>query len=200
MNLLCLLKGCKVSQTIHGSPNNFYVISVSGSSNAQFLSGLLRTISGIQNVVLINTGDSPLGNRFIVHTNGGLLNLQSICNLGLCQIIEPLDGTLNQVFLLAAPSSQDPSLVLAILRAVPGVLNVELDQLVSLGTGSAQATDPPPSLVDTTSVQYFGSPVWQGYINQPAAQIIQLAYTQQTFGVSGIGKLNNLCEIGRAHV
>src|SRR6266436_4936327 len=127
MNLLCLLKGCKVSQTIHGSPNNFYVISVSGSSNAQFLSGLLRTISGIQSVVLINTGDSPLGNRFIVRTNGGLLNLQSICNLGLCQVIEPLDGTLNQVFLLAAPSSQDPSLILAILRAVPGVLNVELD-------------------------------------------------------------------------
>jgi subtilisin family serine protease len=107
--------------------------------------------------------------------------------LGMCQILQPLDGTLNQVFLVAAPANQDTNLILNILRAVPGVLNVELDQLVRLGTGGAQATTPPPSLVDTTSVTYFNSSVWEGYVSQPAAQIIRLRNAQQAFGVSGSG-------------
>lgn len=187
MNLVCLLKGCQVTQVVNGSPSNFFVLSVSSSTNVSFLAGVLQNVSGIVEVAVLGGGQNPIGNRYIVHTTGGLLNLQALCLLNLCHIIEPLDGTLNQVFLIGGSSNQDPNLLLALLRAVPGVLNVELDQVLNVATGGATATAPPPSLVDTTPVRYYGSTVWQGYLDQPAAQIIHLAQTQQRFNISGGG-------------
>jgi hypothetical protein len=187
MNFVCLLQGCQITEALNGSPSNFYVLSVAGSVNGQFLSSVLQNTPGILNVSILSASENPLGNRYIVHTTGGLVDLPLVCAVNLCQIIEPLDGGLGQVFLLAGPSSQDPNLLLAVLLADPGVVNAELDQIVNLATGSAQATAPPPSLVDTTPVQYYGSTVWEGYVNQPAAQIISLAQTQQAFGVSGSG-------------
>jgi hypothetical protein len=187
MNLVCLLRGCTVTQAVPGSPANYFVLSVSSSTNTSFLVSVLERLPGILNVTILGNTGNPLGNRYIVRTSGGLLNLPILCKLLLCQILSPLDGTANQLFLLGGPSSQDPNLLLAILRAVPGVLNVELDQLVSLSTGSAQADAPPPSLVDTTPVPYYGSTVWRGYVNQPATQIIRLSQAQQQFNVSGGG-------------
>jgi subtilisin family serine protease len=187
MNLVCLLRGCRVTQTVSGSPSNFFVISVPSSTNTSFLMSVLEDVPGILNVSLLNGSQNPGGNRYIVRTTGGLLNLQTLCLLNLCQILQPLDGALNQVFLVSSSSNQDPNLVLAILRAIPGVLNVELDQLVTVATGGATATDPPPSLVDTTPVQYYGSTVWDGYVNQPATQIIRLAQAQQRLNTSGSG-------------
>jgi subtilisin family serine protease len=110
-----------------------------------------------------------------------------LCRLGLCSAIQSLDGGLNQVFLLAGPSNQDPNLILNILRAIPGILDVELDQLINVATGGAQADTPPPSLVDSTPVPYYGSTVWEGYVNQPATQIINLARAQQRFHLTGSG-------------
>jgi subtilase family protein len=187
MNLVCLLRGCHVTQTVNGYPDNFFVLSVSSSTNASFLASVLQAVPGIVEVAVLGGGQNPVGNRYIVHTTGGLLNLKALCLLNLCQIIQPLDGTLNQVFLIGGPSNQDPNLLLALLRAVPGILNVELNQLVNMATGGATATAPPPSLVDATPVKYYGSTVWQGYLDQPAAQIIRLAQTQQQFHVSGGG-------------
>jgi hypothetical protein len=187
MRLLCLLRGCQVTQAINGSPSNFFVISLQSSTNASFLANVLQSVSGVLNVTVLNGGQSPLGNRYIVRTTGGLLNLPILCALHFCQIVQPLDGSLNQLFLLAGPSNQDPNIVLNLLRAVPGVLDAELDQVVNLATGSANATDPPPSLVDTTPVWYYRSTVWAGYVNQPATQIIRLSQTQQHFNVTGTG-------------
>jgi hypothetical protein len=187
VNLICLLRGCQVTQSLNGSPTNYFVLSFSGSANASFLQNLLQNIPGILSVTPLGGSQNPVGNRYIVHTTGGLLNLQLLCRLGLCTAIQSLDGGLNQVFLLAGPSNQDSNLVLNILRAVPGILNVELDQLVNVATGGAQASTPPPSLVDTTPVSYYGSTVWEGYVNQPATQIINLANTQQRFHLTGSG-------------
>jgi hypothetical protein len=187
MNVVCLLEGCHVTQSVYGSPNNFFVLSASSSVNLQFLAILLRAVRGILSVTTVNGDQNPVGNRYIVHTTGGLLNLPILCQLYLCQIITPLDGPLNSVFLLAGPSNQDPNLILSLLRAVPGVLNAELDQTLLIATGGAQATTPPPSLVDSTPVAYYGSTVWQGYVNQPATQIVRLAQTQQAFNVTGTG-------------
>jgi thermitase len=53
----------------------------------------------------------------------------------------------------------------------------------------AQSTTPPPSLVNMTPMQYYGSTVWTGYVNQPATQIINLAETQEDFGVTGAGRI-----------
>jgi hypothetical protein len=187
MNLLCLLRGCQVTQAINGTPSNFFVLSVSSSTNVSFLASVLEEIPGILDVAILGGSQNPLGNRYIVRTTGGLLNLKALCLLNLCHILQPLDGTLNQVFLIGGPSNQDPNLLLALLRAIPGVLSVELDQLVTVGTGAATADDPPPSLVNTTPVRYYGSTVWEGYVNQPATQIIHLAQTQERFDVSGSG-------------
>lgn len=187
MNLVCLLKGCQVTQTVYASPANFFVLSVSASVNTSFLSSVLQSIPGILNVTVLNGGDNPFGNRYIVRTTGGLLNLPILCKLLLCQVLQPLDGTLNQVFLIGGPSGQNPNVILSILRSVPGVLNAELDQVVDVASGSAQADAPPPSLVDTTPVQYYGSTVWEGYVNQPAARIIRLAQAQQQFHIAGTG-------------
>ncbi len=187
MNLICLLKGCQVTQVINGSPSNFFLVSVSNSVNTQFLTSVLENIPGIVGVTSTTGGQNPVGNRYIVRTTGGLLNLRGLCLLNLCQILEPLDGTQNQLFLIGGSSNQDPNLLLALLRAIPGVVSAELDQLVTIATGGATATAPPPSLVNTTPVPYYGSTVWEGYLDQPATQIIRLAQTQQQFNVTGGG-------------
>jgi hypothetical protein len=186
INLICLLTGCQVTQSLYGSPN-FFVLSFSGSADVSFLESTLQSITGILNVTEVGASQNPVGNRYIVRTTGGLLNLPLLCDLGLCSTIQSIDGAGNQVFLLTGPSNQDPNLILTILRALTGVVDAELDQIVNVATGGAQATTPPPSLVDTAPVQYYGSTAWSGYVNQPATQIISLAQAQQTFNVSGTG-------------
>jgi len=186
MNWVCLLRGCQVVQATPGSSSTLFVLSVSSTTDVQFLVSSLQSVPGILSVT-VSGSQNPVANRYIVRTTGGLLNLNLLCLLDLCQILGPLDGTENQLFLLGGPSSQDPNLLLAILRAVPGVLNVELDQAVNVVTGGATATDPPPSLVDTTPVYYYDSTVWNGYVHQPATQIIRLAQAQQSFHALGAG-------------
>jgi Subtilase family len=187
LNLICLLKGCQVTEFLAGSPSNFVVLTFSSSSNVSSLLSILQNIPGILNVTAVGGSSNPVGNRYIVRTTGGLLNLPLLCKLGLCSTIQSIDGPGNQVFLLTGPSSQSTNLILTILEDLPGVIGAELDQVVNVATGGAQATTPPPSLVNTTPVQYYGSTVWQGYVDQPATQIISLAQTQQTFNVSGTG-------------
>jgi subtilisin family serine protease len=186
VNLVCLLTGCQVTQSLSGSPSNFFVLSFSASADSSFLQTVLEGIPGILNVTLVG-GSNPVANRYIVRTTGGLLNLPLLCKLGLCSTIQSIDGIGNQVFLLAGPSNQDTNLVLDILRAIPGVVDAELDQIVNVTTGGATATTPPPSLVDTTPVQYYGSTAWSGYVNQPATQKISLSQAQQNFNVTGTG-------------
>jgi subtilisin family serine protease len=45
----------------------------------------------------------------------------------------------------------------------------------------------PSYLYDEAPVNYYGSVVWNGYANQPAAQVINLAKAQTTLGVTGAG-------------
>jgi hypothetical protein len=190
MNLTCLLRGCTVTETLKASPANFYVVST--SNDPSLLSGLLQAVTGILNVTILTPGTNPLGNRYIVRTSGGLLNLPILCKLLLCQILQPLDGTLNQLFLIGGPSNQSPNLIIEILAALPGVLNVELDQVLNVNPGVAQADTPPPSLVNTTPMLYYGSTVWTGYVNQPATQVIRLAQAHRQFNVSGSGVIADI--------
>src|SRR4029077_20418522 len=115
MNFVCLLQGCRVTQVVNGSPGNFYVLSVSGWVNIQFLSNALLKTPGILNAAVLDASNSPSENRYIVHTTGGMLSLPALCSLNLCHVIQPLDGGLNQVFLLGGPDNQDPNFLLAVL-------------------------------------------------------------------------------------
>jgi len=135
-------------------------------------------------------------NRVIVRsTLGGngllsLLNAQLLCGVPLlnqaCTVV-PLDGPLGQLFLVTTPL--DPTIFLGILRPLPGIVDAELDQLISLIGGLNQGPSPPPATLmsDRTPVPYFGTMVWNSYANQPAATIVQVQKAQIQFNVSGVG-------------
>src|SRR6266403_2659702 len=129
-------------------------------------------------------------NRFIVRTTLGLQALTQLCALPTlgCTVVGGLDGSLNQLFLLTTPSTVDPNVFLALLKATAGIVDAELDQVLSLVAGLNKVVTPYPSgLSDTTLVTYYGSSVWHGYVNQPAAAKVQVANAQNTFSVTGAG-------------
>src|SRR5215472_11077364 len=128
-------------------------------------------------------------NRIIVRTKLGLQGLEQFCaGLGLiqnCTVVGGLGDPLNQLFVVTTPL--DLTTFLNLLGNAPGFLDAELDQLVSLIGGLNQVTVPPSGLSDTVAVSYFGSTVWDGYANQPAAQIVRVQEAQNTFQVTGTG-------------
>lgn len=126
-------------------------------------------------------------NRIIVRTSLGSSALSTLCLLQGCTVVGALDGTLNQIFLLTAPLNVDVNLLLAVLRATPGILEAELDQLIPLVGGLNQLSSIPSGLSDTAPVAYFGTSVWNGYANQPAASIVHVSEAHANFSTSGVG-------------
>src|SRR6266481_6627316 len=126
-------------------------------------------------------------NRFIVRDPSGLVSLQQDCAILGCTVVHGLDGNLNQLFLLTTPEAVDPTVFLNILRNTPGVVDAELDRVISLVGGLNMVTTPPSGLTDSAPVRYFGTSVWNGYANQPASTIVNVQNAQNSFGVSGTG-------------
>jgi hypothetical protein len=102
-------------------------------------------------------------------------------------VVRGLDGNVNQLFLLTAPSAVDPTGFLNALRTTPGVVDAELDQVISLVGGLNTVTTPPSGLRDSAPVNYFGTFVWNGYANQPASTIVNVQNAQNSFHVLGTG-------------
>ena len=131
-------------------------------------------------------------NHFIVRATVGLQALTQLCllpTLG-CTVVGGLDGNLNQLFLLTTPSTVDPTVFLTVLKATAGIVDAELDQLLSIVGGLNQVTTPLPSGLSYTTpllVPYYGSSVLDGYVNQPAAVKVQVKNAQNTFSVLGAG-------------
>ena len=133
-------------------------------------------------------------NRIIVRTTLGLQGLQGVCNaLSLpllppaCTVVGGLDYPLNQLFLVSTPL--DPTTLFNLLGTVQGIVDFEIDQLISL-LGPNVVPSPPPSglMSDRTPVPYFGTTVWNSYANQPAAQKVQVSNAHSPpFSVSGSG-------------
>src|SRR5260370_369046 len=126
-------------------------------------------------------------NRFIVRYTLGSSALSQLCLLQTCTVVGAIDGTLNQVFLLPAPSLIHPTTLRTLLRNTPGIVNAELDQVINLVGGLNAVTPPPTALTASTAVNYFGTTVWNGYANQPASGIVHVQDAQNTFHVSGKG-------------
>lgn len=131
-------------------------------------------------------------NGVIVRTTLGLQGLQSLCLLNSCTVVGAIDGTLNQVFLVVTPL--DPQTLLNTLRALPGIVNAEVDQVLSLAPIGALNQLPTPLpvglLTDRTLDTYppnSGTLVWDSYVNQPAAGIVKSSQAQTQFNVSGNG-------------
>jgi subtilisin family serine protease len=123
--------------------------------------------------------------RVIVRDRLGLASLQNLCSLVGCGVAESIDGALGQVFLVTAPNILPPDLLIGILDSLPGVVDAEADQLLYVQQSSG--TNIPSGLYDSTPVSYFGTTVWEGYADQPAAQIVQLQNAQGTFNATGAG-------------
>jgi subtilisin family serine protease len=135
------------------------------------------------------SGPARADNRVIVRTTLGLQGLQAFCNglplLQTCTVVGGLDGSLGQLFLVTTPL--DVTTFLNLLSNTVGIVDAEADQLLSLVGGLNQVTTPPAGLQDTVPVNYSGSTVWDGYVNQPAAQIVRVSEAQSTFQVTGRG-------------
>lgn len=138
-------------------------------------------------LVLVSAKPTRADNRFIVRSSLGNTALSQLCLLQNCTVVTAIDGTLNQLFLLTTPSTVDPTAFLNLLRSTPGIVDAELDQVLSLVGGLNAVTTPPAGLTDSTPVNYFGATVWNGYANQPASAIVHVQDAQNTFQVSGKG-------------
>ena len=82
-------------------------------------------------------------NRVIVRTTLGLQGLQAFCSalplLQNCTVVEGLDGTLNQLFLVTTPL--DVTTFLNLLGSTVGIVDAEADQLLSLNSLNQVTTD-----------------------------------------------------------
>ena len=131
-------------------------------------------------------------NRFIVRSTLGSTALGQFCLFQNCSVIGALDGPLNQVFLLTTPDIIDPATFLNLLLLTPGIVDAELDQIISLVGGLNVVTTVPLGLTDNAPVSYFGTKVWNGYANQPASAIVHVHEAQNTFQVLGKGTVADI--------
>jgi subtilisin family serine protease len=126
----------------------------------------------------------------IVRTSLGLGGLSSICLLNGCTVTKNLDGGLNQVYLVQPQQGLLPNLLASILRLVNGIQDAEPDQTLSVPpneTSSSTSGNAPAALWETNLVNYYGTTVTQGYVTQPAVQIIALPQAQNAFNLTGTG-------------
>src|SRR5882724_8460639 len=139
-------------------------------------------------VALLWASPAKADTGIIIRTTAGLPALQTFCSLPLspCTVIGALDGTLGQVFLVTTPLPAQTFLGL-LPGGLPGFDDAEVDQVLNLVGGLNAVTTAPGGLTDTTPVNYFGTMVWNGYANQPAAGIVHVSQAQTQFGVSGRG-------------
>jgi subtilisin family serine protease len=149
------------------------------------LGGALSTLGQVLNTVL---GPPP---GVIVRTNLGRAGLQSACQQNGCSVVGNLDGNQGMVFLVV-PTQQGliPDLLAGVLRLVTGILDAEPDRALMIPPNPSSTTtsyNPPSALWDTTPVNYYGTNVTHGYVNQPATQILHLSQAQSAFHVSGSG-------------
>jgi subtilisin family serine protease len=121
----------------------------------------------------------------IVRDQQGITGLKATCLLLNCQVSTGLGDPSGEVFLVQIDAAVNPALFLTVLLNQGGVVDAELDQQISMIEATAGPI--PESLLDETPVPYYGASVWDGYVNQPAAQIVRVQAAQNTFHVSGAG-------------
>ena len=147
----------------------------------------LRTILFCALLLGLFAPSSKAQTGIIVRTNLGSTVLNTLCLLQGCTVSTALDGELNTLFLVTVPSILDPNLILGILQSTPGVVDAELDQIISMTEGLATVGVTPAGLTNSSPVSYGGATVWQGYVVQTAASQVQLKNAQTTFNNFGSG-------------
>jgi subtilisin family serine protease len=80
----------------------------------------------------------------------------------------------------------DPDTFLTILQRQVGVSTAELDVLVRISE-NVVLNGLPAGLWDNKLVDYFGKNVWEGYAQQPSAEVVRLNAARATFNTFGSG-------------
>src|SRR5262245_55476888 len=140
-------------------------------------------------VLLFALSSYPAGassTRIIVRVSGGLPVLQWICGFLGCTVNYGLGDPAGQVFLVTT-TNPVPDTFLNSLRFTFGVISAELDLQGSVLRQDGSGGWAPPALYDTAPVDYYGTSVWNGFINQPASSIVRVADAQNAFHVAGAG-------------
>jgi subtilisin family serine protease len=129
-------------------------------------------------------GSADATQRVIVRDTLGQAALNTTCALLGCNVLEGLGDPTGQVFLIGVPDTANLTTFLQMLLSLTGIADAEVDRLLSL----LQSTPPvPTSLYDSSPDSYYGTTVWDGYLTQPAAQILAISSEQSTYGFSGTG-------------
>src|SRR3989441_3093070 len=148
-------------------------------------------LAGALAALLWATPAKAAGGGVIVRTTLGLQGLQALCLANSCPVVTPpLDGALGQLFLVT--TLIDPATLASTLSALPGIVDAEVNQVLSLVGGLNVVPTPiPPTLMqDRSSTPYpAGSTTtaWNSYVNQPAASIVGIQNAQKAFNVTGTG-------------
>lgn len=119
---------------------------------------------------------SATAQNVIVRDSLGQTALQATCVPLNCTVLEGIDGSVGQVFLVAAPANVSLSTFLNSLLGQAGIVDAEPDRTLHLM--QSQPLTAPSGLWDTAPVGYYGTTVWHGYVAQPAAGIINLQAAQ----------------------
>ncbi|HLG57669.1 MAG TPA: hypothetical protein VI485_20165 [Vicinamibacterales bacterium] len=94
--------------------------------------------------------------RLIVRAGGllgGLPVVKSACRLLGCNVLYTLDGALNNLVLVSVPKILDTQLLVRLLSLVPGIVEVEIDQVVWT-EASGSGTQVPAALLDKEPMDY----------------------------------------------
>jgi subtilisin family serine protease len=127
------------------------------------------------------TGDT----RLIVRHTGGLNGLNLSCLLVGCEVQHGLGDPDGHLFLVTVPPILNPVTTMLNLLLQPGITSVEIDQPVRVQ--GASAGDAAQYLNDRTPVNYYGTTVWEGYLIQPAVQLIRSDAVHSTLHSTGAG-------------
>jgi subtilisin family serine protease len=98
------------------------------------------------------------------------------------------------LFLVTLPPVLNPVTSIVKLLLQPGILGVEIDQPV--GLQGATAGSAPQYLSDRTPVNYYGTTVWEGYLTQPAVQLIRSDAVHSTLHATGSGVIVAVIDTG----
>ena len=123
--------------------------------------------------------------QLIVRDKLGVDGLRLTCRILNCNVGINLGDPEGQVFLITVDDPVNLGSFLTIFTKQVGIAGAEVDQQLQLI--GATAGPIPESLLDNTPLTYYGAPVWNGYVNQPAAVTVRVLQAQSTFHVAGAG-------------
>ena len=131
--------------------------------------------------------------RLVVRDSLGLPGINLTCALLGCNVVNAIGDPQGQLFVVNF-GLLSPLTALLELKLQLGIVDVEIDQTVK--TLDATAGPAPSYLTNEKPTSYYGTTVWQGYVQQPATQLIRLAQTQSTFKTTGSGVIVAVIDTG----